>query len=249
MTGQLRDHRADRRYFDELIEANRQALSDGRRDAADAALRQDDPGLYVDLVQIYRTAAFTLANASYSVGDPVSRIAEYVPELISAETVYRRYEHLAGNTESPFRSNPADYVRPLQVLSLAILLDVDSGVGEFLEATGSQGLDSIYDFLADPDHDRSKVGSAVVWPKPYAALLDFVHNPDSPEPMQRFLQNWYNQNRRGLWWGTHLTIKDGDKRYSGYWCFEAAAVTKLLDADDSAYRDNEYYPRDLLREG
>lgn len=244
----MRDQRADRQYFDELIESNRHALADGRRDAADDGLREDDPGLYVDLVQIYRTAAFTLANASYSIGDPPQTTAEYVTEVIGAETIYARYAKLAGQ-QTGLTSSPADYVRPLQVLSLAVLLEIDSGLDEFIAAIGSSGEDSVYDFLADREHNLSKVGSTVAWPKPYASLLDFVHNPGAPESMQRFLHNWYNQNRRGIWWGTHLTVSEGDRRYSGYWCFEAAAVTKILHADDATYRDNEYYPNDLLTAG
>ena len=244
----MRDRRADRHYFDELTESNRQAVVEGRRDAADEGLRDEDPGLYVDLVQIYRTAAFTLANASYSIGDPSDRTAEYVNEVIRAETIYSRHAHLAGQ-KITLTSSPADYVRPLQVLSLAVLLDIDSGLDEFIAAVGSPGQDSIYDFLADRDHDPSKVGDKVAWPKPYASLLEFVHDPGAPESMQRFLHNWYNQNRRGIWWGTHLTVNEGDRRYSGYWCFEAAAVTKLLGADDATYRDDEYYPTDLRTSG
>lgn len=241
----MRDVRADRHYFDELIESNQQAVIEGRRDAADERLRDEDSALYVDLLQIYRTAAFTLANASYSIGDPSDRTAEYVIEVIRAETLYFRYARLAGQRIT-MTASPADYVRPLQVLSLAVLLDIDSGVDELIATIGSPGQDSIYDFLTDRDHDASKVGDKVAWLKPYASLLEFVQNPGEPKSMQRFLHYWYNQNRRAIWWGAHLRIKEGDRRYSGYWCFEAAAVTKLLHADDAPYCNNEYYPKDLL---
>jgi hypothetical protein len=48
------------------------------------------------------------------------------------------------------------------------------------------------------------------------------------------------------WWDGHGIIDRGGLAYSGYWCFEAAAVVKLLGIDDSSFRDNEYYPADLL---
>jgi len=242
----VRDQRADRRYFEELIRANREAVEVGRSDAADdEGLRDEDPDLYAHLLHIYRTAAFTVTNASYSIGDPLSTITEYAVELIRAETIFRRYESLLPDGAT-FASHPADYVGPLQVLSLARLLEIDSGVDELIAATGSQGMDSIYDFLARPDRVESRVGSSVVWPKPYASLLEYLRDPASPGPMQQFLNHWYNQNRRGITWGSHLTIAEGDRRYSGYWCFEAAAVVKLLQADDSSYRDNAYYPGELL---
>jgi hypothetical protein len=34
--------------------------------------------------------------------------------------------------------------------------------------------------------------------------------------------------------------------YSGRWSFESAAVTCILGLDDSSYRDNQYYPKDLV---
>lgn len=244
----MRDHRADRSYYDELIESNWAAVIDGRRDAADEDLRRDDIELYVDLLQIYRTAAFTLTNASYSAGDPTAAIREYATELVSAETLYRTYKPLTQEGGFTFASHPAQYLQPLQVLSIAILLDIESGLDDFIAVTDSRGMDSIYDFLADPDHSVESADDHVVWPKPYGLLWESVRTR-SPEPMRKFLDTWYNNSRKAPWWGTHLNIENGDRRYSGYWCYEAAAVTKSLPLDDSSYRDNEYYPRDLLPSG
>jgi len=35
--------------------------------------------------------------------------------------------------------------------------------------------------------------------------------------------------------------------YVGYWCFAAAAIVKLKNLDDSSFRDNDYYPKDMLQ--
>lgn len=34
--------------------------------------------------------------------------------------------------------------------------------------------------------------------------------------------------------------------YVGYWCFVSAAIVKIKELDDSSFRDNQYYPKDLL---
>jgi hypothetical protein len=34
--------------------------------------------------------------------------------------------------------------------------------------------------------------------------------------------------------------------YFGYWSFESAAIVAALGLDDSSFRDNEYYPKDLV---
>ena len=45
---------------------------------------------------------------------------------------------------------------------------------------------------------------------------------------------WYNNDQ------------GGEGAYYGYWCFEAALVVRLLDIDDSSFRDNVYYPKDMV---
>ena len=45
---------------------------------------------------------------------------------------------------------------------------------------------------------------------------------------------WYNSHK-----GRHAT-------YYGYWSFESAAIVAILDLDDSSFRDNQYYPKDLV---
>jgi hypothetical protein len=45
-----------------------------------------------------------------------------------------------------------------------------------------------------------------------------------------------------LWYGTHLK----DKGYSGYWAWEVAAVVKILGLDDLIFKDNPYYPYDMV---
>ena len=44
-------------------------------------------------------------------------------------------------------------------------------------------------------------------------------------------------------YGLHKNVHD---LYVGYWCFIAAAIVKIKDLDDSTFRDNKYYPKDLI---
>lgn len=62
------------------------------------------------------------------------------------------------------------------------------------------------------------------------------------------MQHWYNGTRKRQGWGEHLRQQKRGVpiQYPGYWCFTGAALTTLLDIDDSAYRDNEYYPEAFL---
>jgi hypothetical protein len=54
--------------------------------------------------------------------------------------------------------------------------------------------------------------------------------------------HWYKAHKKSAWYNSH---KLDALIYFGYWCFEAAAITKIMELDDSSYRENQYYPKDL----
>lgn len=60
--------------------------------------------------------------------------------------------------------------------------------------------------------------------------------------MSEYLDEWYHASRRESYYDSH---KRGDQ-FKGYWAWEAAAITYLLDIDDSTYRDAKFYPADLV---
>ncbi|PQO91914.1 hypothetical protein C5614_25345 [Massilia phosphatilytica] len=47
-------------------------------------------------------------------------------------------------------------------------------------------------------------------------------------------------------WGKHEKITPECSPYFGYWAMCAGAYTYLLGLDDSSYRDEEVYPRDMV---
>ncbi len=60
--------------------------------------------------------------------------------------------------------------------------------------------------------------------------------------MKEYLEDWYHASRREGYYDSH---KRGDL-FTGYWSWEAAAITYLLDIDDSSYRNAKFYPADLV---
>ncbi|MDF3837936.1 DUF1911 domain-containing protein [Cupriavidus basilensis] len=80
---------------------------------------------------------------------------------------------------------------------------------------------------------------------PYRKLFKvFDAAPDKrPVLMAKYLDDWYHASRREPYVNQH---GEGDIAFYGYWSWEAAAVTWLLDIDDSSYRDMAFYPRDLV---
>jgi hypothetical protein len=80
---------------------------------------------------------------------------------------------------------------------------------------------------------------------PYRKLFKvFAAEPSKrPALMVRYLDDWYEASRREPYYDQHL---EGGFGFYGYWSWEAATTTYLLDIDDSSYRDMDFYPRDLV---
>ncbi|KUZ60369.1 hypothetical protein WI38_29585 [Burkholderia ubonensis] len=76
---------------------------------------------------------------------------------------------------------------------------------------------------------RPLASATVAAPEEKAALI------------KEFVEGWYKGMKPTYWHGAHT-----DGLYFGYWCLEAALVTVLWDIDDSSYRDNLVYPKDLV---
>jgi len=83
---------------------------------------------------------------------------------------------------------------------------------------------------------------------PYRKLFKvFDAAPDKrPALMVRYLDEWYHASRREPYIDQHALETRTDAGFYGYWSWEAAAVTWLLNIDDSSYRDMPFYPRDLV---
>ncbi|MBU2946299.1 PoNe immunity protein domain-containing protein [Zobellia uliginosa] len=60
--------------------------------------------------------------------------------------------------------------------------------------------------------------------------------------VHEYLDEWYTLNKDMAWYDSH-------KRqwgYSGYWCWEAGAVVKVMGLDDSSFKDHPHYPYDMV---
>lgn len=56
------------------------------------------------------------------------------------------------------------------------------------------------------------------------------------------LSHWYQHHKSASWYNSH---KSKNNTYCGYWCFEIAALSKILGIDDKDFALNPYYPYDL----
>ena len=82
--------------------------------------------------------------------------------------------------------------------------------------------------------------------KGYECLKQILDNDEiiACEALKEYLQEkWYEIHRECAWYDSHKSSKND---YYGYWSFEAGAIAKILNLDDSSLKDVAYYPYDLV---
>ncbi|MQA38134.1 DUF1911 domain-containing protein [Rugamonas sp. FT29W] len=79
---------------------------------------------------------------------------------------------------------------------------------------------------------------------PYFKTLKIFSAPTETRSqlMAEYLDDWYHASRREPYYDSH---KKGDQ-FTGYWAWEAAAITYILEIDDASYRSAKFYPADLV---
>ena len=79
---------------------------------------------------------------------------------------------------------------------------------------------------------------------PYFKTLKIFAGPKEKRPamMAQYLADWYHASRREIYHDSH----ERGINFFGYWSWEAAAITFLLDIDDRSYADAMFYPKDLV---
>ena len=72
--------------------------------------------------------------------------------------------------------------------------------------------------------------------------IDQNDNKEAEQFVKVFLdEDWLEEQKR-----SQMHIDPNKDSYYGRWSFESAAVVAIKGLDDSSFRDNEYYPKDLV---
>lgn len=153
----------------------------------------------------------------------------------------------------PFGEMIEIYLDYLHLLCFAILLrreDLIPRIHALIDGTEYDGEDGVIEKLlafylpARPSIDE------VYWELPHAQLLDALECNTAAErsvEMRKYVKNWYKSMKgQAFFWGKHEKIKPTFTPYVGYWAMCAGAFTYLFDIDDSKYRDELVFPKDLV---
>ncbi|WP_419690007.1 PoNe immunity protein domain-containing protein [Burkholderia theae] len=193
---------------------------------------------------------------NYTAGQPIAELREQFFSVIKNYDDLSQYRismgnviHLKKDVGSLDIFNIDAYVCVFWLLALCKLFGHDEylhKVVEWVNCTLEQNdrrdglLDAVVRQLTTSNIQSPRL---LLHPAPYWPLASATICAPEKRPglVKAFVDSWYNGMKDAYWYGTHV-----DGRYFGYWCFEAALVTVLWDIDDSSFRDNPVYPRDLV---
>jgi hypothetical protein len=230
-------------YFDATIARREQFIAETEEDAQLPAEEIRHDLVYFDLFSD-RTRLLSL---KYSRGYPVEALKPELQAAIKALEKYRTYPTPNGDAEDFFFNGEQDeYMQAVALVSLALLLHVERDVfRRLVEALGAKGQDYILEWLIGqrlPDRPQT---TQLLFPKTYARLRDAIQAPPDwkPQLLRVFLASWY-ESLDTVWYNIHAHRQDS-AGFTGYWCWEAAAVAYALGLDDTPLRPMRYYPTDL----
>jgi hypothetical protein len=200
--------------------------------------------------------AVNYLHLQYSAGVPIEHLRDFYPLALDYWEEYAKY-HVAfhatpeagGHIVAHMPLAQDWYWDALRMTCFGILLGYSDQLHRLcrLWDYSGQQMDGLLERLVAPYvPGRAPPPDECNNHLPYFKTLKiFAAVPEKrPALMARYLDEWYVASRREPYFESHQ--KSRGSNYLGYWSFEAAAITVILDIDDSSYRDLQFYPKDLV---
>lgn len=239
MTSQ-RDNRMSQQYWDDYVrDLGNEIIAFEKR----AEEVRTDVRHYRSLCAAIFLRQLQRLIAQYSAGASRGTLQLAYPAVIDA---YERRSRVSA----PVRSDVIDldtYVHALWLLSFGVLLDAsDSMIARVVELLNKFRSDVLFDRLVALRLNVDAQSGVLLYPQPYALLYQAITTDGDERERQihAFLKRYYRGMRPTYWYKTDRKPETG---YFGYWCFELAAFVKVLTIPDQSFRNDPYYPRDLVR--
>lgn len=195
-------------------------------------------------------------TAQYSKGLSLSDIKLSLLEIIEDMKSSWRYEGNKVTGKNGIKLNQymvEPYQKFLKVLSLAYLLNVSDNHFQVLIAILDKDniCDNLFEVIIKARFPDRMNTENETYDKTHSIILKNYNNlrkviqskkkEDSIKLIKEYLKkDFYNKHMLG--YKTHLGLATF---YCGYWCFEAAAIVKIMGIDDSSFINHKYYPKDL----
>lgn len=244
----LRDTLASEEYFTSLIQKADERVVRLRSEIVDEiAERGLDASSTAKLLVAEQLRCATMA---YSRGDALDEIASRIEQgLLDGRFLHQ----ILKDDSNAIKSRGLSYLLVFLRLSLAVLFCPATPAGRQaakdiqLLTDRDAILTSFATVASGQDVASETLSDQLLYPKEFDEINQAIRlESDGSSPLKRYLYDWYqtydNRDGAGVFGiGSHKKMV----RYAGYWCWAAAAVSVMMDIDDSSFRDHQHYPKDL----
>lgn len=252
----MRDLLKDKNYFEtyimeleEMIASNEKSLEEGRI--------KGDRVPWASMMTF--TYKLNKCIAQYSMGSSIDIMKE------SFNVALRSFKNNEGWIKKVTKVNVSEgiyidqymvepYGKLLRMLSIGYLLNLPKDDFNILvDQIDSDNIsDNIYEFIIHAKIDNRKVEREENYDEEKSIILKSYKNirdaislkekNTAENLIKDYLKKDFNHKHSGFY-NSH---KSRANVYFGYWSFESAAIVIIMDLDDSSFRNNKYYPKDLV---
>ncbi|MCV6631682.1 MAG: PoNi-like cognate immunity protein [Flavobacteriaceae bacterium] len=250
----MRDTFKNEEYFRDFIDNRYKSLE---KRVTKLERGQINPDRIVPVQQAMASSYLQISSAKYSLGiDSIQKIKADVFRgitLLDRSLIKNNGKvHVADNKYSN-KYYIHTYQEILQYLSLAYLLEISDQYFQILvDIIDRDNIsDNLYEFIIKARFPERKQDKPEIYEKDSATVkaydklrkaTDTEDKVEASKLVKQFLEKDFYHKHMNLY-NSH---KSKANIYCGYWSFEAAAVVKIMDLDDSSFIDNQYYPKDLV---
>lgn len=222
----MRDKLKDIEYFNNFIEEELARVNRFSNNLKNEEIKEDR---ILPVKMKMHDLKIGILIARYSKGDELSLLEE-------------EYLKLVDDWEEVW--DPGYYNKALRMISLAALFEIDKihvkRMKDMLRKSDVH--DWVFDLILNSlDDEQTDVSEKLLFPKYLSTLQKVVLEENKIELLKKYLSKWYNGDC-----GCYGAHKSKQNIYYGYWSFEAGAIVKILNLDDSSLKNAKYYPYDLV---
>lgn len=223
----MRDRIKDFAYFNEFLQEEQARIT---RFSDKLAKGEVKPERQLPVKTKIHDLKLGMLTAGYSRGDELPVLeSEYAELLKSWKEVWE----------------PDNYNKNLKMISLGVLFEGDIVLANEMSAMMKEANadDWLLRFLlcSWTGSEMEHKDGDLIFPTEFSLLQKAVRNHNRREALQEYLSCWYREDC-----GCYEAHKSSQKIYYGYWSFEAGAVAKILQIDDTGMEQMPYYPYDLV---
>ena len=232
-------------FFEKQIEQTNYEIQLSKNSLKEVTTKDEKFDTYL-IYDSFNGSFLNLVSAKYSKGEKIKDILPYCDYVM--ETVNKIWSNEIDYSDG----GDTNFLTLENSLCIGILAGVDKFYFEDLAKVMQEKnfSDFVVDYLVNSQLPDYPIGKNLIVKDEKALnfLVEIIKTDDKEEAQNKIKiyleKHYYTAQNLDYFYNTHSI--DKGENYHGYWCWEAAALVKIKNLDDSNFKNNKYYPYDFV---